>query len=297
MTATGSERSETRVLGMLDPAAPSPFGPHSIVRRVAAEPATALLVQRALVMEVAHPKVAAGVEDHSGFRARPLSRAWVTADAAVRLVFGGTEVARGALSQIYRTHDHINGTVTPGTEAYTAHDASLLTWVWATLVDTAKVAFTRWVRPFGAAEADDYLAEMVAFAGFLGIPGEFLPADRAAFRRYVDEVLDGDELGATSTTRALARQVLWFRHWAVAPPAVRVERALALATLDPRVLDRLDLRPSPSDERLGRHLDALLRDHYRRLPKWRTRLAPAYLRVRRPSIGLSHRLRSVVPSR
>jgi len=271
-----------------------PHGRHSVLRRVVGEPAVALLVQRALVMEVAHPKVAAGVADHSSFRTRPVSRAWVTADAALRLVFGDSRTARGAVRQIYRTHDHINGTVA-GSSLYTAHDASLLRWVWATLVDTAEVAYTRWVRPFEPGEGERFYQEMTATAQFLGIPGDLLPPDRIAFGAYLDSVLDGDELGCTDTTLALARQVLWFRHRAVAPAVVRIERALALATLDTRLLARLDLEPSPADERLGRHADTLLRDHYHRLPRWRTQLGPAYVAARRPSIGLWRRLSSVVP--
>lgn len=259
-------------------------------RRVAAEPVTALLVQRALVMEVAHPKVAAGVAHHSSFRSSPISRAWVTADAALRLVFGDSAVARGAVEQIYRTHDHINGTVDQGGEAYTAHDATLLCWVWATLVDTAEVAYIRWVRPFSGDEGETFYGEMLALARFLGIPVHLLPADREEFALYLDGMLDGDVLGSTPATHDMARQVLWFRHWTVAPPIVRLERALALATLDRRLVDRLELRAGAADERLGDRADALLRDHYHRLPSWRRALAPAYVAVRRPTIGLTRRV-------
>ena len=77
-------------LGALDPDAESPLGRHSVLRRVVAEPVTALMIQRALVMDVAHPKVAAGVEDHSQFRSHPWRRAWVTVDTGLRLVFGST---------------------------------------------------------------------------------------------------------------------------------------------------------------------------------------------------------------
>ncbi|MHB8680545.1 MAG: oxygenase MpaB family protein [Acidimicrobiales bacterium] len=286
----GSTRSGAPRLGSLDPAMPTPIRRDSILRRVAGEPATALLVQRALVMEVAHPKVAAGVDDHSGFRTHPVSRAWVTADAALRLVFGDTAVARGAVEQIYRTHDHINGTMAPEGDPYSAHDASLLCWVWATLVDTAEVAYTRWVRTFEDDEAEAFYGEMLAMARFLGIPVELLPADRDEFALYLDDVLDSGVLGSTPATHAMARQVLWFRHWSVAPPVVRLERALALATLDRRLLDRLELRPSAADERLGERADNLLRAHYHRLPSWRRALAPAYVALRRPTIGLSRRL-------
>src|SRR5579863_2749307 len=95
------------VLGALDPQAPLPFGRHSVVRAVVAEPVTALLVQRALVMDVAHPSVAAAVAHHSEFQRRPLTRAWATVDAALRLVFGDEQVARDAARQIYAVHDHI----------------------------------------------------------------------------------------------------------------------------------------------------------------------------------------------
>ncbi len=255
--------------GSLDPGAPAPLGRRSVVRRVAAEPVTALLVQRALLMEVAHPKVAAGVADHSSFLSRPISRAWVTADAALRLVFGDRSTAQAAARQIYRTHDRIHGAVEPGGDAYTAHDVTLLRWVWATLVDTAELGWTRWVRPFGPGEAEAFYGEMVALAVFLGIPAGILPPDRTAFGRYVESMLDGPELGSTPATGEVARQVLWYRHPLVPPPVVRLERALALATVDERLLARLGLAPASADARLGRRLDGLLRAHYHRLPRWR----------------------------
>ncbi len=187
MNPDGSPEPWPPPLGALDPDAPTPFGRASLLRRVVAEPVVALMIQRALVMDVAHPLVAAGVEEHSRFRSQPWRRAWITVDAALRLVFGDTRTAAAAARQIYATHDHIHGTLAEGTgpfeagAAYTAHDASLLAWVWATLVDSAEVAYTRWVGPFTPAEADEYYADMVAFARFVGIPAGLLPADRPAF--------------------------------------------------------------------------------------------------------------------
>ncbi len=271
-----------------------------------AEPVTALLVQRALVMEVAHPKVAAAVADHSHFQQHPITRAWATTDAALRLVFGDEKVARDAARQIYGVHDHINGNRPgpigsgPDVEAdarhgeYSAHDASLLAWVWATLVDTAETAFTRWVRPFGAAEAEAFYGEMRSFARFLGIPDELLPADRPAFASYLEDLLGGGLLGTSPESRSLARQVLWFQHRSVPSPLVRVERVLALATLDDRVVEGLGLRPDPADVELGRRLDAWLSSYYGRFPR-PPRLLPAlYVLMRRPSVGLAGRLRATL---
>ncbi|HEY5026467.1 MAG TPA: oxygenase MpaB family protein [Acidimicrobiales bacterium] len=295
------------VLGALDPQAPLPFGRHSVVRAVVAEPVTALLVQRALIMDVAHPSVAAAVAHHSHFRSRPLTRAWVTVDAALRLVFGDEHTARGAARQIYGFHDHVSGTIhghldgagayTPdGADAYTAHDASLLAWVWATLVDTTETAFTRWVRPFEVTEATAFYAEMRSFARFLGIPDDLLPPDRVAFSRYLEDMVSGGLPAATEVSRSVARQVLWFDHRIVPSPLVRVERVLALSTLDPRFLDRLDIAPDAGDAALGHRIDSWLRSYYRRLPR-APRITPElYVLLRRPSVGLAGRARALVGS-
>ncbi len=286
-------------LGALDPTAPTPLGRRSILRRVVAEPVTALMIQRALVMDVAHPQVAAGVEDHSQFRSRPWRRALVTVDAALRLVFGPSETARAAARQIYATHDHINGILPRAagplaTTAYTAHDTSLLVWVWATLVDSAELSYRRWVGPLSPSDGEAYYADMVAFGRFLGIPAELLPGDRPAFAAYLDTMLDGDLLGAGEQGRALARQILWFEHPSVPPPMVRVGRVLAVTTLDPRLRGRLDLELGPDDARFAARVDEFLGTYYRRLPRARAGLPMLYVLLRRPTVGLSKRARSLL---
>ncbi len=285
------------MLGALDPHVPPPFGRDSVVRAVVAEPVTALLVQRALVMDVAHPQVAGAVADHSDFRRRPLTRAWATADAALRLVFGDEHTARGAVAQIYAVHDHVNGPNLGqdlGQGSYTAHDAAVLTWVWATLVDTAETAFTRWARPLRPVEARAFYDEMRAFGRFFGIPDELLPVDRDAFSAYLEDMVESELLGASAASRSLARQVLWFEHRVVPSPLVRVERVLALATLDARLVDRLGIRPERADVDLGRRLDAWLTSYYGRLPRPPRILPALYVLLRRPSVGLAARARATL---
>lgn len=252
-----------------------------LVRRIAAEPATALLLQRALVMEVAHPKVAAAVANHSGFRSQPWRRALSTLSAGARIVFGDDATARATVRRIQHTHDHVHGslhrsaTATADEDRYSAHDPALLCWVWATLVDTTELAYTRWVRAFDDGEADAFHTEMRALGRFLGIPDEVMPASRREQRAYLDAMLDGPELGATPVSRELARQVLFFRHVLVPAPVVQLERALALTTLDRRLLERLQLRPSAIDSVTGWWCDGVLRNGYRLLPGVRSVPLPA----------------------
>src|SRR5438270_738156 len=60
---------------------PGLFPPDAIVRRVDSEPVLLLGGGRALLMQLAHPSVAAGVADHSDFRRDPMSRLQRTLDA------------------------------------------------------------------------------------------------------------------------------------------------------------------------------------------------------------------------
>ena len=68
---------------------------------------------------------------------------------------------------------------------------------------------------------------------------------------------------------------------------MRVERVLALTTLDPRLVDRLGIRPDPADVDLGRRLDTWLRLHYGRLPRSPRILPSLYVLMRGPSVGLA----------
>ena len=286
MTATSTTR------GLLDPEAITGFTRQSMIRRVSSELCIGLILQRALVLEIGHAKVGAGVQHHSLFRGKPLRRLWSTMDVALRLLWGDTKVARDAANQVYRFHDHVNGELPepgaawPHGAVYTAHDATLLLWVWATLVDTSIAAYERWVAPLSDADADAYYEDMRTFATFFGISADVVPPDRAAFDRYYEAVLDGDELMPTPTSRAVARDVLWFRHRNVPAFAVRRLRVLSIGTLDPRIRERFGLELSPRDQRLFDRLDKALRRYYKHRPAWLLqRLPEVYVALRRPTIG------------
>jgi uncharacterized protein (DUF2236 family) len=280
--------------GHLDPSASTGFHRRSAIRRVSSEPILGLLLPRTLVMEVAHAKIGAGVTHHSLFRSRPLTRAWSTADVGLRLVWGDPSVARAAANQVYRFHDHVNGELPepnpawPHGASYTAHDASLLVWVWATLVDAMQVAQARWIGPQDDADADSLYRDLCTFAGFFGIPADLVPPDRGDFARYFESVVDGEALLPTATSSAMVREVLWFRHWNVPAAAVRPTRVMAIGTLDPRIRERFGLELSSRDQRLFDRLDRLLVRWYRYRPTHLLqRLPPLYVAARRPTIGWS----------
>src|SRR3954451_5151728 len=88
---------------------PSPGG---MTWTIAGERLAVLAWPRAILLQLAHPLVAAGVARHSGFRAStfaPFVRLRSTVGAMRRLTFGSDEAAAAALRQIRGIHDRVNG--------------------------------------------------------------------------------------------------------------------------------------------------------------------------------------------
>src|SRR3972149_6128912 len=89
------------------------FGPDSVAWRLNREMVLGLVVLRALFMQVAHPKVAQGVAEHSDFRQKPFARAIATFKAQQPVIFGTCEEAIEALMRIYARHSAVSGKAEP----------------------------------------------------------------------------------------------------------------------------------------------------------------------------------------
>src|SRR5919106_5867291 len=87
--------------------------------------------QRALILQLAHPLVAAGVADHSDFPARAMERLRRTLDLSLATIYGTPEEAAAATARIRAVHDRVTGRA--GDRSYAANDPPLLLWVNATL--------------------------------------------------------------------------------------------------------------------------------------------------------------------
>jgi uncharacterized protein (DUF2236 family) len=162
--------------------------------------------QRALVLQVAHPKVAAAVAQHSDFPARAMERLRRTLDLTLASVFGTEDESRAAAEAIRAVHDRVTGTAQG--QPYEANDPALLQWVNATLIDTTLLVYRRFVRPLPESEEREYYEEARESSIQFGIPREVVPSDLDAFRTYVDGVLTGGELRATDDGRRLVGEVL-----------------------------------------------------------------------------------------
>ena len=161
------------------------FADDSITRRINRENVLLLGGGRALLMQLAHPAVAAGVDEHSDFRSRPVRRLRRTVRMTMAIVFGDRQTALAAARAVNRAHGNVRG------EGYHALDPELLTWVHATLVDSAIVTYETFVRRLRRAERDEFYQESKLIGELLGIPRGHPPRTYSDFESYVESMLAG----------------------------------------------------------------------------------------------------------
>src|SRR6267142_1934243 len=191
---------------------------------------------RGILLQLAHPMVAQGVADHSGFAEDSwgrVGRLRRTLAAMLALTFGTPEESAGAAAAINRIHDRVHGQLAEGagpfasSARYSAHDPALLAWVHATLVDTFLITYERFVAPLTPAERDRYCREagtarpLVALAR-LPVVGLLPPAIRKAYgfewTRGQERMLEGL---AAATRHALPLLPPFLRWWPAARRAAR----------------------------------------------------------------------------
>jgi uncharacterized protein (DUF2236 family) len=250
------------------------YRPDSITWRVNQEPVLLLGGGRALLMQIAHPGVAAGVADHSDFRQRPVARLLRTLELTLALTFGSRDEALAAARHINAVHQRVRG---PG---YSATDPRLLLWVHATLIDSALETYATFVRPLSRAEREAYYREAKLVGGLLGLPNSRYPPELHHFEAYVRAMLEGDELRVDRRARDLAAAVLRPRLQRVPPHAFRPVEAVTAALLPAVLRQAYGLRWGPV-ERLGIRVMRLgLPVAFRAMPP-RLRQVPPARRARR----------------
>jgi uncharacterized protein (DUF2236 family) len=213
---------------------------------------------RAILLQLAHPLVAAGVADHSTFRANPLApvqRLHSTIGAMLSLTFGDEDEMVAAAAGINLIHDRVFGRaasgagVTPAGAEYSAHDPALLRWVHATLLESIPLAYERFVGPLSAADRDRYCADAALMEPLLDIPEGSLPRDAAALERYMRSMFEEGRIAVSKTARTLGRDVLYPRFSSLAWPAIRPVRLFTIGTLPASIREQYGFGWTPRDAR------------------------------------------------
>jgi uncharacterized protein (DUF2236 family) len=158
---------------------------------------------RSLLLQIAHPGVAAGVDEHSDFRADPWRRLDGTLRSYLRIIYGSAAAARGEIRRLNNLHRDIVGS------GYSARDPDLALWVHGTLIDSTIVANDAWLGPLGRDRAARFYAETIPLGRAFGVPAERLPADLDAFETYLDGMLaPSGPVHPNDIARTLAASIL-----------------------------------------------------------------------------------------
>lgn len=172
---------------------------------------------RALLLQIAHPAVGAGVARHSGFANDPLSRLHGTL-TFIYAIASGTEADAAAIRRtVNRAHVPVRG------DGYNAMDGQLQLWVAATLYDSAITMYERIYGPLSPDDAESVYREYAVLGTALQMPPALWPSDRAAFAAYWGSAIA--ELSVSAPVKAVQEQIwrpgtvpVWAR---IAMPLVR----------------------------------------------------------------------------
>jgi uncharacterized protein (DUF2236 family) len=216
MPISGSRSRYRRGVALPSSDAAGLYGPSSEAWRLNREAFLLLAAgPRALLLQLAHPLIAEGVDQHSDFRADPWRRLSATLESYLAIVYGSTARARAEIRRLNALHRSIRGPVRDPQArerhgaSYDARDPDLSMWVHATLVDSTIVAADAWLEPLPRERRERYYQETRPIGRAFGIPDSILPADLEAFERYLDGMLAPDgPVHVSATARALAPHVL-----------------------------------------------------------------------------------------
>jgi uncharacterized protein (DUF2236 family) len=268
--------------------------PGTISWRYAGDARLLLAAGYALLLQVSHPTVGAGVSEHSQFRDDPWGRLLRTLDYTYTMVYGGPRAAGMMGRRIRSFHKQIRGIRADGRH-YHALEPEPYAWVHATLAEAIVVAHGRFGRPLTTEQRQQFWTEWRSLGRMLGVREGDLPVDWLGFRAYFEEMIDGrlEHTGAVDEVlESLARPgppalvLLQGRGWtAVRAPLGHVLGLTTAGLLTPALRERFDVPWTRANDVELRALGAVLRSATPLMPSWLRNTGSSYLRWRQHAIA------------
>ncbi|MFF4954643.1 oxygenase MpaB family protein [Streptomyces chattanoogensis] len=277
-----------------DPVPPPPGG---VLWSLVGDIRMLLTLPAALTMQVAHPAVGAGVDDHSVFRTDPWGRGERSLVSLQMWVYGGEQAAEEG-RRLRRLHKTIQGTDAHG-RRYHALSPAYYAWVHATGYPVFRHAQRYLGRPFTEAQERQLYAEWLQVGRILGLHDRDMPQTIEEFWPYYRKVLD-EELEQNDVVRELVaperpipvpdRGPRWLLTllrptwpW-VSPRFVRLRRFLTVGLMPPDARRAIGLEWTDAQERRLRRFGRVVRVVVPVLPE-RLRYMPIARRARRAARG------------
>jgi uncharacterized protein (DUF2236 family) len=201
---------------------------------------------RAILLQFAHPLIAAGVTEHSSFRGgmgAALSRLHHTVGAMLALTFGGEDDRERALEAIRTIHRRVHGSLSescgrfPAGTPYSAEDPALLLWVHATLIDSILRVYDRLVAPLSDTDRDAYCVDAAEVAIALGAHAQEVPRSWPSLQAYLDAQYASGIIEPCTQARLLAVAVLSPASGPLGVPVTATLTLVAAGLLPERIRD------------------------------------------------------------
>ncbi|MGW3661907.1 oxygenase MpaB family protein [Streptomyces sp. NPDC005141] len=261
---------------MKSTAEPAPLAPGTILWEIAGDVRLLLSLPAALVLQVAHPAVGAGVDDHSVFRTDPWGRAERSLESLQLWVYGGERAIEEG-RRLRRLHKTISGTDTRG-RSYHALTPAYYAWVHATAYPVFLRAARYLSRPLSPEDERRLYDELLQLGAILGINERDMPGTPEEFWPYFDKMIQ-EELESTAVVQELldprrpiapppGSGTLTRRLWPLLRrPMGRLHVFVTVGLLPPAARDRLGVPWTPRDERRLRRFGAVVRTLVPLLPE------------------------------
>lgn len=233
----------------------------------------------AVLLQIAHPRVAQGVAEHSDFQSDALGRLRRTLSTVNSIAFGTHEDAETMRRRMKVVHDRVQGEAAdgvPGAPRYSAFEPELLLWVLATLIDASFKGYELVWGPLSEKRREGFYQDFRQFGTYFGLSTKIGPQNHQEFAEYFEAELASDLLGSHPLCAKVAAAV-------VRPPAPLRDRLLGhvvdflpIETISPSLRERLQLGSTPWTRGRMTLLRKLAPLAFRVLPKRLTYYPEAY---------------------
>ncbi|MER5884807.1 oxygenase MpaB family protein [Streptomyces sp. NPDC001941] len=281
--------ARTTARGASEPLPPPPGG---VLWSLTGDVRGLLMLPAALTLQVAHPAVGAGVDEHSVFRTDPWGRGERSLRSLQLWVYGGEDaLAEGR--RLRELHKSIRGTDTRG-RRYHALTPAHYAWVHATGFPVFQHAARYLFRPLTPAQERRMYEEWLRVGRVLGIHDRDMPASIEEFWPYFRRVL-AEDVEATAVVRELLAtdqhvpapdrgplpvRLLLRALWPLLlPPLARFRSFVTVGLMPPGAREAIGLPWSADQERRLRRLSRVVRLVVPVLPE-RLRYLPLARRAR-----------------
>ncbi|MFD9410058.1 oxygenase MpaB family protein [Streptomyces sp. NPDC059989] len=271
---------------------PEPPPPGGVLWTIAGDVRALLMLPAAFTMQVAHPAIAAGVDEYSVFRTDPWGRGERSLRSVQLWVYGGEGAAEEG-RRVRRLHREIQGTDTRG-RRYHSLDPACYAWVHATGFPVYMYAGRYLLRRFTPAQERQLYREWLQVGRILGLHDRDMPQSIEEYRSYWGRML-AEEIEPTAVARELVAtdvplprpegggpvvRLLLRATWPVLRAAfLRFRAFVSVGYMPPEARAAIGLEWSPAQERRLRRFSTAVRLLVPLLPE-RLRYLPIARRAR-----------------